>query len=245
MARKKNLRNKNSDIKVVPDKEKESILSKLYHNKLLRSKVDNALDEDMSYDDIIELCKEYDLELSKSAITRYKNKRKEAIENGWDLGELIDKRKKTSVKDIKEKETPILDVEGDNYTPFENAKQHTQTIYDDIQVLDMIISKGAKGLEFVETLDPALMIRAMETKDKITGNQLKGMSFIGIRELMIKQQAQDTAMSEVLLEFIPEEKHEEVLQRMEELQAEFYKNLDLDEEGKKLKEALDRVGYTI
>ena len=54
MARKKNLRNKNSDIKVVPDKEKESILSKLYHNKLLRSKVDNALDEDMSFtfDDI-------------------------------------------------------------------------------------------------------------------------------------------------------------------------------------------------
>ncbi|WBF81322.1 hypothetical protein FMLHJGGC_00271 [Staphylococcus phage BSwM-KMM1] len=48
----------------------------------------------MSYDDIIELCKEYDLELSKSAITRYKSKRKEAIENGWDLGELIDKRKK-------------------------------------------------------------------------------------------------------------------------------------------------------
>ena len=126
MARKKNLRNKNSNIKVVPDKEKESILSKLYHNKLLRSKVDNALDEDMSYDDIIELCKEYDLELSKSAITRYKSKRKEAIENGWDLGELIDKRKKTSVKDIKEKETPILEEE--QLSPFEQSKHHTQTI---------------------------------------------------------------------------------------------------------------------
>lgn len=243
MARKKNLRNKNGDIKVVPDKEKESILSKLYHNKLLRSKVDNALDEDMSYDDIIELCKEYDLELSKSAITRYKSKRKEAIENGWDLGELIDKRKKTSVKDIQEKETPILEEE--QLSPFEQSKHHTQTIYDDIQVLDMIISKGAKGLEFVETLDPALMIRAMETKDKITGNQLKGMSFIGLRELQLKQTAQDTAMSEVLLEFIPEEKHEEVLQRLEDLQNEFYKNLDLDEESRKLKEALDRVGYTI
>lgn len=245
MARKKNLRNKNTenkDIKAVPDK--EPILSQLYNNKLLRSKVDMALDEDMNYDDIIELCEEYDLELSKSAITRYKAKRKEAIENGWDLGELIDKRKKTSVKDISDKETPILDVEGE-YTPFEQAKQHTQTIYDDIQVLDMIISKGAKGLEFVETLDPALMIRAMETKDKITGNQLKGMTFIGLRELMIKQQAQDTAMSEVLLEFIPEEKHEEVLERMEELQNEFYQNLDLDEEGKKLKEAIDRVGYTM
>ena len=108
MARKKNLRNKNSDIKVVPDKEKESILSKLYHNKLLRSKVDNALDEDMSYDDIIELCKEYDLELSKSAITRYKSKRKEAIENGWDLGELIDKRKKNKCKRYKRKRNSYI-----------------------------------------------------------------------------------------------------------------------------------------
>ena len=71
------------------------------------------------------------------------------------------------------------------------------------------------------------------------------MSFIGLRELQLKQTAQDTAMSEVLLEFIPEEKHEEVLQRLEELQNEFYKNLDLDEESRKLKEALDRVGYTI
>ncbi|AFO70655.1 hypothetical protein qdsa001_176 [Staphylococcus phage qdsa001] len=243
MARKKNLRNKKSDIKVVPDK--ESILSKLYNNKLLRSKVDNAIDEDVSYDDIIDLCKEYDLELSKSAITRYKSKRKEAIENGWDLGELIDKRKKVSATQIQKKENPMKELDSENYTPFELATQNVQTIYDDIQILDMIIQKGAKGLNFVETLDPALMIKAMETKDRITGNQLKGMSFIGLRELMIKQQAQDTAMTEVMLEFIPEDKHEEVLQRMEQLQEEFYKNLDLDEEGRKLKDTLDRVGYTI
>ncbi|AKA61355.1 hypothetical protein BH792_gp105 [Staphylococcus phage Stau2] len=243
MARKKNLRNKKSDIKVVPDK--ESILSKLYNNKLLRSKVDNAIDEDVNYDDIIDLCKEYDLELSKSAITRYKSKRKEAIENGWDLGELIDKRKKVSATQIQKKENPMKELDSENYTPFELATQNVQTIYDDIQILDMIIQKGAKGLNFVETLDPALMIKAMETKDRITGNQLKGMSFIGLRELMIKQQAQDTAMTEVMLEFIPEDKHEEVLQRMEQLQEEFYKNLDLDEEGRKLKDTLDRVGYTI
>ncbi|UVD42761.1 hypothetical protein [Staphylococcus phage vB_SauM-V1SA22] len=243
MARKKNLRNKKSDIKVVPDK--ESILSKLYNNKLLRSKVDNAIDEEVSYDDIIDLCKEYDLELSKSAITRYKSKRKEAIENGWDLGELIDKRKKVSATQIQKKENPMKELDSENYTPFELATQNVQTIYDDIQILDMIIQKGAKGLNFVETLDPALMIKAMETKDRITGNQLKGMSFIGLRELMIKQQAQDTAMTEVMLEFIPEDKHEEVLQRMEQLQEEFYKNLDLDEEGRKLKDTLDRVGYTI
>ncbi len=54
MVRKKNLKNKKDTIKVV--EKKESILSKLYHNKLLRTKVDNALDVDMSFDDIIDIC---------------------------------------------------------------------------------------------------------------------------------------------------------------------------------------------
>ncbi|MCC2071319.1 hypothetical protein RM739_09630 [Staphylococcus epidermidis] len=49
MVRKKNLKNKKDTIKVV--EKKESILS-----KLLRTKVDNALDEDMSFDDIIDIC---------------------------------------------------------------------------------------------------------------------------------------------------------------------------------------------
>jgi len=241
MARKKNLKNKNKgNLSVVPTKETK--LQQLYNNKLLRSKVDNALDEDIKYDDILELCKEYDLELSHSALTRYKQKRKEAIENGWDLGEYLDNRKKSNVDSIKDKEVDILDSE--ELTPFQESVKHTQTIYDDIQVLESIIQKGMAGLNYVETLDPALVLRAIETKSKITDNQLKGMSLIGIRELQLKQTAKETAMSEVLLEFVPENKHEEVLQRMEDLEKEFYKNLDLDEEDKKFKEALDRVGYT-
>lgn len=239
MARKKNLKNKNN-LTVVPVKETK--LQQLYNNKLLRSKVDNALDEEMKYDDILELCKEYDLELSNSALTRYKKKRKEAIENGWDLGEYLDNRKKSNVNDIKDKEVDILDNE--ELSPFQESVRHTQTIYDDVQALDEIIKKGMTGLSYVETIDPALMIRAIESKAKITDNQLRGMSLIGIRELQLKQTAKETAMSEVLLEFVPEDKHEAVLQRMEDLEKEFYKNLDLDEEDKKFKEALDRVGYT-
>ena len=49
IIRKKNLKNKKDTIKVV--EKKESILS-----KLLITKVDNALDEDMSFDDIIDIC---------------------------------------------------------------------------------------------------------------------------------------------------------------------------------------------
>lgn len=241
MARKKNLKNRNN-IKVVESK--ESILSQLYNNRLLRSKVDNALDEDMNFDDIIELCKEYDLDISKSTLSRYKNKRKEAITNGWDLGELIDKRKKTSVDDIADKEVQIKGA--DEIAPaFEEAKSYADKIFNDVQVLDSIIQKGAEGLRFVETLDPALMIRAIETKNKITNGELKGLSYIGLRELMLKQTARESAMSEVMLEFIPEGQHEEVLQRLEEKEKEFYQNLDLNEEDKKFKDAMEQAGISI
>lgn len=242
MARKK-MRNKNDkNLKIVP--EKKSILVELYENKLLRTKVDNALDEDMSYDYIIELCAEYDLELSKSAISRYKTKRREAIQNGWDLGEYIDGRKKNNISSIEDKEVDVAS-KVDPTHPFEKAKKKTQDIYDDIEVLDSIIQAGALGLQYVDTVDPALAIKAMETKHKITNGQLQGMSLIGMRELLVKQNARDTAITQVILEYIPEEKHEEVMERLEETEKEFYENLDLDEEDMKLKQALDRVGYSI
>lgn len=241
MTKKRNLKNKNT-LKVVPDK--ESVLLRLYNNRLLRTKVDNALDEGVGFDDIIELCLQYELEISKPSLSRYKNKRKEAIENGWDLGEYLDKRKKSSVTDIEDKKASIIPLEDAELNPFEASMKHTQTIYDDIQVLDSIIQKGATGLQFVDTIDPALAIRAMETKHKITDGQLKGISLVGLRELQLKQTAKETAMTEVLLEFVPENKHEELLQRMEQVEKEFYSNLDLEEEDRKLREALDRVGYS-
>ena len=52
-------------------------------------------------------------------------------------------------------------------------------------------------------------------------------------------------MSEVMLEFIPEEQHEEVLQRLEEKEKEFYQNLDLNEEDKKFKDAMEQAGISI
>ena len=62
---------------------------------------------------------------------------------------------------------------------------------------------------------------------------------------MLKQTARESAMTEVLLEFIPEEQHEQVLQRLEEKEKEFYQSLDLNEEDKKFKEAMEQAGISI
>ena len=121
----------------------------------------------------------------------------------------------------------------------------TRDLLDDVSFLDKIISKGAVGLDEIYTLDPSIAMKAIEIKDKITDGQLKGMSLLGLRELQLKQVAKETAMTETMLEYIPEDQHEEVLNKMQEVEEEFYRNLDLDDEDRKLKESLERIGYSI
>lgn len=61
----------------------------LYNNLVLRAKVEEALDNGTTYDDIVKLGDQYGTELSKSAITRYKQRREEAKEKGIPTGALI------------------------------------------------------------------------------------------------------------------------------------------------------------
>ena len=56
---------------------KGSVLLQLHNNKLLSSKVNEALDSGKTYDEIMELCAEYEFEISKASLSRYKDKRDE------------------------------------------------------------------------------------------------------------------------------------------------------------------------
>ena len=80
-----------------------SVLVQLYNNKKLVTKVDNMLDEELSYDYIIDFCKENGLSISKASLTNYKKKREEAIRTGKPLIQLLDKRAKDNVTYITDK----------------------------------------------------------------------------------------------------------------------------------------------
>lgn len=220
-----------------------SILLNLYHNKILVSKVDEALDEGKSYDYIVDFCKEkYDFNISKSALTRYNKKRKEAQETGQDLEDLLDKRRKTGkVVDIQNKEvtngTPVEDVD--------KAVDSVETLYNDVELLDEIIQKGFNGVKYVDVIELGSTLKAIELKDKITRNQLQGVSLVGLRQLRLRQSAKEQAMTDVIMQFIPEEQHEEVYKAIEESEEEFYKNLDLTEENKRISKALNQAGMDI
>ena len=52
-------------------------------------------------------------------------------------------------------------------------------------------------------------------------------------------------MTEAILSYIPAEKHEEVMNFMDEKEKEFYANLDLTEEDRKITKALKSAGFEI
>lgn len=220
-----------------------SVLSQLHGNRLLASKVEEAMDSGETYEYIVDLCKEQGLEISKASLSRYKAKRDEAIETGTPLDELIDQRKKSgNIVDIKSRKADSFGEKNSGEKRFNDTFDNIDTVYNDIQALDSIIQKGVNGLQFVSTVEAPLMIRAIEAKAKITNNSLQGLSLVGLRELKLRVTARTSAMTEVLLQYIPEDKHEEVLVAIEVAEKEYYENLDLTEESKKISEALEASG---
>lgn len=237
--KKKPMKKKGKDMK------QGSILVQLYENRLLSSKVDEALDSGETYDYIIELCEEHELEISKATLSRYKAKREEAIKSGVPLEELLDMRKKTgNVINIENRKSDSFG-EGSSGTRFDDTFGTIDKVYSDIQVLDELIQKGANTLSHIDVVEAPLMIRAIETKAKITNNNLQGLSLLGLRELKLRVSAKTDAMTEVLLMYVPEELHEEVFEELERREQEYYENLDLTEESKRITNALESAGIEI
>lgn len=97
----------------------------------------------------------------------------------------------------------------------------------DMELLDEVIQKGMETLDKMEAISPNTAIKAIEMKHKITGGKHQGFTTYGLEEIRLREKARENAMLVVMLEFIPEEKHEEVIDRMEETTKEYYESLGL------------------
>ncbi|UJJ74698.1 hypothetical protein [Bacillus phage BM-P1] len=227
-----------------------SVLVQLYNNRKLVTKVDNMLDEGQTYDYIIDFCKENGLSISKASLTNYKKKREEAISSGKPLLQLLDKRAKDNVTYITEKEVKAFqERKGDQEDTGSRATitdiNKVDSIYHDIELLDEVIKKGAKGLRQFDVVDTPLAMKAIELKAKITNNQLSGLSIAGLRELKLRQQARESALTEVIMKYVPESQHDDLFADMDEAQQRFYENLDLSDEDRRISQALKQSGIDL
>lgn len=229
-----------------------SVLVQLYNNRKLVTKVDNMLDEGQTYDYIVEFCKSESLGISKSTLTNYKQKREESIETGVPLVQLLDKRVKDNVTYITDKVADSIitqdfdEPKGGNGggNPPTNMDR-VENVYNDLELLDEIIAKGAKGLSMFDVVDTPLAMKAIELKAKITNNQLSGLSIAGLREIKLRQRAREAALMEVIAQFVSEDKQEEVLDALDQAEHDFYENLDLTEEDRRITSALEKSGIDL
>src|SRR6185437_16084461 len=96
-----------------------------------------------------------------------------------------------------------------------------------------------------DVVDTPLAMKAIELRAKITNNQLSGLSIAGLRELKLRQQARESAMMEVIMKYVPEDKHDDLFADMDEAEERFYENLDLTEEDKRISQALKSSGIDL
>ncbi len=213
-------------------------LEDIYEDKILSSKINVFIDDGKTLEFITSFANAQGFKVSLGTIRNYKKKREESIQKGVPMESLLDRRKKTgNIVELRDKEDrPLEEINGDGgiYKP---GSEKVITIN---QVLEELIDKGMKGIKELPVVDPNILMKAIQEYNKVnTGNG--GLTLQGVQELRLQTAAYEQAMKDVLLTYIPEDKHEEVLGKMQEAEDKYYRELDLTDQGKKIRSELERL----
>lgn len=216
----------------------QSKLLTIYDNVVLRNKIAEALDNDTDYAEIVDMCKSYGIDVSTSSISRYAQKRKEAVLNGQDLREVLDTDTQTALTKIKKKRVDTKDESETAEPELVETKAYSTEV-----MLDKIMSMGYNKF-MTEDVDISVKdwLAAIKLYTQINGNNNHGLTTEGLQQLKLHQQAVNTAFVHVILKYIPKEKQEEALNYFSKTEKEQYKKLDTSGQGRALLEALDIGG---
>lgn len=233
-----------------------SIPQQIYKNTLLRSKIDAALDIGTRYEDIITMAKElYDVALSSATLSRYAKAREQASKTGESLGDILDSKKKAALSRIKSKETKPVNLPAKK----EQDKKDEEFLSTGVvptgevtnyatteQVIDMVISRGMQGLLDSDAPVPVKdLLKATEIKSKLDGGRTGGISAQGLQELQAYSIAKESAMSRVLMKYVPEEKQQEALDMMDAEEKAALERLEITPQGKYIIKAMKGANVKI
>lgn len=222
----------------------KTTLVDLFNNKPLVSKIEYMIDDNKTLQEITNYANKMGANVSLGTIRNYKMKREEAIQQDIPLENLLDKRAKTkvgNVLELKEKEVSPLEENLGNEEGVGVYKTSAENIINVNQIMEEIMNKGVASLREVDYVDQNTLLKTMVEYNKINAGN-GGLTLAGLQEIKLRQAAYESAISDVLLNFIPEEQHEEVLEFMQKAEDKYYNDLDLTEAGKKARKELKRLG---
>lgn len=210
----------------------------LYENKLLSSKINVFIDDGKTLEFITSFANSQGVSVSLGTIRNYKKKREESIQQGVPFESLLDRRKKVgNILELQSKEVNAVDRRDDEQGVY---KQGSEKVISINQVLEELISKGMKGIKELPVVDPAIMMKAIQEWNKVNAGN-GGLTLQGVQELRLQVAAYEQAMKNVLLTYVPADKHEEVLDKMQQEEDRYYASLDLTSQGRKVREELERL----
>lgn len=215
---------------------KQSKLLTIYDNVVLREKIGVALDNKVSYQDIVDMCKTYGIDISEASITRYAQKREEAVKTGKDLRELLDTDTQKAIANIKKKQVDKKPVVKDETEP-ELVMEKNYSV--DIMLEDRV-KRGFQMMVAEDTpIAPKDWTAMVKLLIQLNGNNNHGLTTEGLQQLRLFQNAVNNATVSVIAKYVPQEKQKEVIEEIKKEEFKQYKELDSSEQGRALIKALE------
>ena len=82
----------------------------------------------------------------------------------------------------------------------------------------------------IEVVSPVVTaIKAMEMKHKLTNGTTGGYTHYGLEEIKLREAALEQAITAAILQFIPVEQHDTVIELMEDVTRAYYESIGLGE----------------
>lgn len=202
--------------------------------------LDKMIDNEVPTKELVAWCNDNGFPISIPTINSYKKRRNEAVSNGITMEILqpklhvesmnrkMDGMKKAYTKahqQRKEKRAQSKVEINQELADQDNPKR----IRHDMELLDAIIQKGFETLKVMDVISPVTAIKAIEMKNRMSNGAMGGHTIYGLEEIKLREAAREQAIVAVLLEFVPEAQHNDVMKRMEDVTREYYKSIGLGE----------------
>lgn len=207
--------------------------------------LDKMLDDGISANQCAEWIRENGIDISTPTVYTYAKRRKEAIVKDIQMEQVMDKRTqpRTNVGKKKPEQRPAkqgVKVDSQRYKTGKQKRADEKLVQDrkaanltvdklksDMELLDAVMQKGYETLLNMEAIAPKDFLKAIELKHKLTGGAHGGITTYGLEEIRLREAAREAAILVIMLKYIPEEQHMEVIAEMEKATQDYYESIGL------------------
>ncbi|SEG23163.1 hypothetical protein [Paenibacillus sp. UNC499MF] len=204
-----------------------------------RPLLDKMIDDETPAKELVEWCNKNGFPISLPTMYTYMKQRKQAVVNNL-TDELLQPKTEDSLRKALEdaakkggeqsKQNRAEDrARAKNIMAETMDQESAKRIRHDMELLDEVIQKGFDTLSRMDVISPATAIKAMEMKQKLTNGSTGGYTHYGLEEIKLREAAREQAIVAAILQFVPMEQHDAVIELMETATREYYESIGLGE----------------